>query len=171
MNTTGRSARHLLRSDRWRCVWFDAIAAVFVHDSAGAVVQEHAVDFAARHFRPDARAASRDLAELTASTKAYRKYVMALSTAGASLARPLAWLGLDDARRILQIAPDSDEAWKNLGLIQLFREPRTEPAPRFRAEFDPVIDLSVVRATYCASARGRAGSVRLHHAQVAATGV
>ena len=29
----------LLQSDHWRCVWFDAIAAVFVHDSSGAAVR------------------------------------------------------------------------------------------------------------------------------------
>ena len=43
----------LFRSDHWRCVWFDPIAAVFVHDSNASVVRAHAVDFAARHFRPD----------------------------------------------------------------------------------------------------------------------
>src|SRR5207237_4211635 len=41
----------LLRSAHWRCVWFDAIAAVYVHDSASEAVRAHAVDFAARHFR------------------------------------------------------------------------------------------------------------------------
>ena len=43
----------LMASTHWRCVWFDAIAAVFVHDSLAAVVQKDTVDFAARHFRPD----------------------------------------------------------------------------------------------------------------------
>ncbi len=31
----------LLQSDHWRCMWFDAIAAVFVHDSSGAAVRGH----------------------------------------------------------------------------------------------------------------------------------
>ena len=43
----------LFRSAHWRCVWFDPIVAVFVHDSSASVVNAHAVDFAARHFRPD----------------------------------------------------------------------------------------------------------------------
>src|SRR5262249_12518487 len=43
----------LLRDYHWRCVWFDAIAAVFVHDTATEAVRQHAVDFAARHFRPE----------------------------------------------------------------------------------------------------------------------
>jgi hypothetical protein len=32
----------LLRSTHWRQVWFDAIAAVFVHDTATEAVREHA---------------------------------------------------------------------------------------------------------------------------------
>jgi tetratricopeptide (TPR) repeat protein len=138
----------LLRSVHWRCVGFDAIAAVFVHDSAASVVEHHAVDFAARHFRPDASMLSRPVPELIASAKAFRKYANAASGPGGSLGRPLVWLGLDDARRILATAPDSAEAWKNLGLLEQFREPAGEPAPRFRAVFDPVFDLSIVRATY-----------------------
>src|SRR5207249_725003 len=47
----------LLRSAHWRCVWFDPIAAVYVHDSATEAVRAHAVDFAARHFRGAARGA------------------------------------------------------------------------------------------------------------------
>ena len=43
----------LLGQPHWRCVWFDPIVAVFVHDSAEEAVRSHAVDFAARHFRPD----------------------------------------------------------------------------------------------------------------------
>jgi len=138
----------LLRSAHWRCVWFDAIAAVFVHDSYGQVVRAHAVDFAARHFRPDPRAKSRGIAELTASSKALRKYVTALAGRGGDLARPLVWLGLDDARRVLQKNPDSVEAWKDVGQLELFREPPAQNSPRFRARFDPVFDLAIVRATY-----------------------
>ena len=33
ITTIPRSARRSFGSDHWRCVWFDAIAAVFVHDS------------------------------------------------------------------------------------------------------------------------------------------
>ncbi len=138
----------LLRSAHWRCVWFDAIAAVFVHDSYAKVVRAHEVDFAARHFRPDASKESRGIAELAASSRAFRKYVTALAGRGSILARPLVWLGLDDARRVLQVAPDSMESWKDAGQLQLFREPLAQNSPRFRAQFDPVFDLSIVRATY-----------------------
>jgi len=138
----------LLRSAHWRCVWFDAIAAVFVHDSHADVVRAHAVDFAARHFRPDASNESRGIAELTASAKASRKYVTALAGSGGDLARPLVWLGQGDARGVLRQNPNSLEAWKDLGQLELFREPPAQPGPRFRAPFDPVFDLSIVRATY-----------------------
>jgi len=138
----------LLRSAHWRCVWFDAIAAVFVHDSYANVVRAHAVDFAARHYRPGRPRESRGIAELTASAKAFRKYVTAFAGSGGELARALVWLGQDDARRVLQEKPDSLQAWKDLGQLELFREPPLEHSPRFRAAFDPVFDLSIVRATY-----------------------
>ena len=106
------------------------------------------VDFAARHFRPDPSQESRGIAELAAFSKAFRKYVTALAGRRDALARPLVWLGLDDARRVLQVAPDSIESWKDQGQLQLFREPPAPNSPRFRAMFDPVFDLSIVRATY-----------------------
>jgi tetratricopeptide (TPR) repeat protein len=138
----------LLQSNHWRCVWFDAIAAVFVHDSYAAVVQAHAIDFAAQHFRPDSRPKPRDLAERVALANAYRKYLMTLSRTAPERARPLVWLGLDDARSILRQEPGSFEGWKNLGQIELNRDVAVAPNPRFRMPFDPVFDLSLVRATY-----------------------
>ena len=147
ISTIRRSARTLFRSDHWRCVWFDAIAAVFVHDSFGSEVRADAVDFAARHFRPDPSRESRDRAELIASSKAIAKYVILLGRGRARRTRPLAWLGLDDCRRLLRQEPDSVDGWTNLGVIELFRELPREPVARFRAAFDPIYDLSIVRAT------------------------
>jgi hypothetical protein len=94
----------LMASDHWQCVWFDAIAAVFVHDSYATIVQKHAVDFATRHFRPDPQSEVelRELPELTAWGKAYRSYVQVLAQVRGDLARPLVWLGLADARRCLE---------------------------------------------------------------------
>src|SRR5262249_36583555 len=77
-----------------------------------------------------------------------RKYVTAMAGSSGDLVRALAWLGLDDARSVLRDQPDTFEAWKDLGQLELFRELPAQPAPRFRAPFDPVLDLSVVRATY-----------------------
>jgi tetratricopeptide (TPR) repeat protein len=138
----------LLRSSHWRCVWFDPIAAVFVHDSCAQVVREHAVDFAARHFRPDPATEPRGLAELKASARALRNYVPAIAPVRPSLGRPLAWLGLRYARRVAEQDPGAVDGWKALGEIELLRSPPAKPSPRFRASFDPVLDLSATRATY-----------------------
>jgi tetratricopeptide (TPR) repeat protein len=138
----------LLRSSHWRCVWFDATAAVFVHDSNRAVVEADKVDFAARHFRAEQTSSPDGLVELTASVRALRNYVMFESRVRPDLAQPLVWLGADYARRILRESPDSAEGWKNLALIELFREPSGAPNPRFRQPFDSVFDLSAARATY-----------------------
>ena len=132
----------LFRSAHWRCVWFDAIAAVFVHDSNASIVRANAVDFAARHFRPDPSAESRSVAELTASAKAFRSYAPAVAPPGGELGRPFFWLGLDDARRLLRRVPDSFDAWKLLGQIELFRElSRPSPARGFA--------LRLIRSSIC----------------------
>jgi tetratricopeptide (TPR) repeat protein len=73
---------------------------------------------------------------------------MTLSRTAPERARPLVWLGLDDARSILHQEPGSFEGWKNLGQIELNREAGVAPTPRFRMPFDPVFDLSPVRATF-----------------------
>jgi tetratricopeptide (TPR) repeat protein len=137
----------LFRSDHWRCVWFDAIVAVFVHDSFGSEARADAVDFAARHFNAGPSRDSRDRAELIASSNAIAKYAIVLGAGGGEKTRPLAWLGLDDCRRLLRQEPDSVEGWTNLGVIELFRELPREPGTRLRARFDPINDLSIVRAT------------------------
>jgi tetratricopeptide (TPR) repeat protein len=138
----------LLTSRHWRCAWFDAIAAVFVHDSYAQVVQSYTVDFAARHFRPDPATEPTGRAELKAAARGLRNYVSAISPARPALARPLVWLGLRLARRLVQEEPGSIDGWKALGQLELFRAPPPAPAPRFRAPFDPVLDLSLLRATY-----------------------
>ena len=139
----------LFRSDQWRCVWFDAIAAVFVHKSNGSEVRADAVDLAARHFRPDVSRELRDRDELVASSKAIAKYVMLLGDGDSRRwTRPLAWLGIDDCRGLLRQEPDSLDGWTTLGVIELFRELPPEPVARFRAAFDPIADLSFMRATY-----------------------
>ena len=60
-------------------------------------------------------------------------------------------LGLDYARRIHEADPDSLTGWKLIGQIEAAREPVVEPAnrvQRYRLPFDPVFDLTAVRATY-----------------------
>ena len=127
-----------MRDPHWRCVWFDPIAAVFVHDSATEAVRQHAVNFAARHFRPDPSVESRNVPELIASASGLKTYAMAVASTRANLGRQLVWLGLDDARHILTIDSESAIGWKLSGQIELFREPSPYPSPRFRLPFDPV---------------------------------
>jgi tetratricopeptide (TPR) repeat protein len=136
----------LLASRRWKCIWFDPIVAVFVHDVYSAAVKAHAVDLAARHFRPDPATEPHGLPALLAAAKGVRNY-MNFSAGQSDLTRPLAWLGQDYARRLIATDPDSSEGWKTLGQIELLRETPAQPAPRFRMPFDPVFDLALVRAT------------------------
>ncbi len=138
----------LLRDDHWRCVWFDPISAVFVHDTATEAIRRHAVNFAARHFRPEPSAKSKGIPERMSSAKGLRDYAGAMSSHRVDLIRPLVWLGLDDLRGIVRDVPDSAEAWRLLGQIEFAREPTIIPSPRFRLPYDPVLDLSIVRSTY-----------------------
>ena len=59
----------LLTHPRWRCVWFDPIAAIFVHEAYAGVTQSYTVDFAARHFRPEREDDPKGAAALFASAK------------------------------------------------------------------------------------------------------
>ena len=140
----------MLGSPHWRCVWFDPIVAVFVHDSAEEAVRLHPVDFATRHFRPEATSRDRSLAERAASPRP--------SAIISAASRPIArtWSGRSsgsawtNARGILRDEPDSVVGWKMLGQIEIGRDPAPvpPPSPRYRLPFDPVADLSLVRATY-----------------------
>ena len=140
------SGRALLASRHWKCVWFDPIVAVFVHDSYP-VAKTHAVDFGARHFRPDPATEPQGLAALLAAAKGVRNYLN-FSISRGDVPRPLVWLAEDYARRIVESDPSSIDGWKTLGQVEILREPTSQPVPRFRMPFDPVFDLPLVRATY-----------------------
>ena len=92
---------------------------------------------------------------------------------GASCGGQFTWLGLDDARRILRQIPDSFDGWKFLGQIELFRElVPDQRQPAVSHPFDPVLDLSMVRATYAlrrASELGPRDFSTLHSLQMAMT--
>ena len=72
----------LLGSRHWKCVWFDPMVAVFVHDSYASVVAGHTVDFAARHFRPEPATEPHGFAALLASAKGVRNYLNFSMTRG-----------------------------------------------------------------------------------------
>jgi tetratricopeptide (TPR) repeat protein len=141
----------LLNSQHWRCVYYDALAAVFVHDSLTKVVQEHSVDFMARHYQREANLAPGDPAALAAMARSLRLLGTDCLMRGDNLrSRSLFLLGLDYARKGREVDPRALDGWKNAGLIELFRDliESKEPIPRFRLPFDPVIDLAFARGTY-----------------------
>jgi tetratricopeptide (TPR) repeat protein len=107
----------LLTHPGWRCVYFDALASVFV--PRGTVPDVPTVDFAARHFQqPPA-------ASVPALRGAARREEKALFNLAASLPRgpetawhgriPVLWAALDRAGLALEEAPDRAEAWVVLG--------------------------------------------------------
>lgn len=139
----------LLTSPDWRCVWFDPVAAVFAHVAYGDVVASHAVDFGERHFRPEPSTVPSGTEALLASARGLRNLGGLVTRAGHERAMPLILLGMDHARRAGLAEPDRAEPWRLLGVFETLREPPlVVPAPRFRLPFDPVFDLSAVRATY-----------------------
>jgi tetratricopeptide (TPR) repeat protein len=142
----------LLNSRHWRCVWFDPVACVFVHDSLAKVVEAHGVDFAARHFRREADASTDDPATLAATARALRFIgtQWRFRPDGDAKGKAMLMLGLDYARRLRAVAPGHLDGWKQAGLIEYIRDlmPTEATIARFRLPFDPVFDLSPARATY-----------------------
>ncbi len=136
----------LLASRHWKCVWFDPIVAVFVHDSYPAA-RSGAVDFGSRHFRPDPATEPQGPAALLASAKGLRNYLN-FGLGRGDISRPLVWLAEDHARRLVETDPNAADGWKTLGQVELLREPAAAPVARFRMPFDPVFDLPLVRAVY-----------------------
>lgn len=144
----------ILANPGWRCVWFDPIVAVFIHKSYATAVESHGVDLAARHFVPDPSTEPHGIPALVATARALWTYAGVLQSRGRSdLARPLVLLGLDYSRRIQQIDPGDFNGWKLAGVLESSREPidathASSPVPRYRLPFDPIHDLSMVRATH-----------------------
>ncbi len=142
----------LLGSRQWRCVHFDPIAALFVHESYSVAIASRGVDFLARHFRREADTSLDDEATLAATAQAYRNVASVIRARGGSEAEaaPLILLGLDYARKLRSVDPAGLDGWKQAGLIENLRYtlvgPR--PIPRFRQPFQPTFDLPSVRATH-----------------------
>jgi tetratricopeptide (TPR) repeat protein len=140
----------VLANPGWSCVWFDPIAAVYVHRSYRDVVAAHEVDFAGRHFARDPALDPAGIPALSAMAEALWRYATGLEARGRhAQAQPLVLLGLDHARRVRQAVPESAPGWKLAGKLEVARAPAVPGlAARFRRPFDPVLDLALVRATY-----------------------
>jgi tetratricopeptide (TPR) repeat protein len=142
----------LLGSRGYRCVWFDPIASVFVHESSTQAVRDHAVDFLARHFAHQADAAPDDPATFKAYIRALRgvaTQMIRFPGSGDAQRRALILLGLDYVRRLREVDPTNLDGWKQAGLLESLRDPLPGEAaiPRFRMPFDPTIDLTLIRAS------------------------
>ncbi len=150
----------IMANPSWRCVWFDPIAALFVHRSYSEAVAAHEVDLARRHFIPDPAFEPGGIPALRANARALWTYANVFQGRGRSdLAHGPVLLGLDQARRIRRADPGNLDGWKLVGQLEMVREPAeltpsvsspeaTAAVPRYRLELDPVLDLSPIRATY-----------------------
>lgn len=142
----------LLSSLHWKCVYFDPIAAVFLHDSALAKAGVTPIDFGRRHFEPDPADQPSGVPALLASARALRFIATALVTQGHNdVARPLVLLALDHARRAEQLAPTLPESSKTMGLLAWLREPwllAPQPVKRYRSIFNPALDLDTVTSIF-----------------------
>jgi tetratricopeptide (TPR) repeat protein len=145
----------LLLHPQWHCVYFDALAAVFVPRGSADERAFPTIDFAARHFR---RPTAPSVPERPGA--AFRE-LRALANLGAVLRRhreatwtwriPALLRALDRAPLALQEQPDrAAAAWTLLGNCHWNLVPDlTVPPPSPGASWDPAAALPWAQATYC----------------------
>jgi tetratricopeptide (TPR) repeat protein len=150
------SEAHLLTHPDWRCIYYDALAAVFIHEDRA--VMESAfpptVDFAARHFQERATAPIPNLRRAAAREE------KALANLGASLPPtpeaawrwriPVLLAALDRAGQALDEDPTRAESWILLGnCYRNLRPDLKAPAPTPARAWHPEEGIPWVQATYC----------------------
>lgn len=139
------AATMFIQSD-WSCIWFDGVAAVFVHESYPAAANR--VDFARSHFRAESGAGPMSAEDALVTAKALANLVQVLGPQGhGQIVRPMIVYGMGLARRAREAMPRRFEPWKALAILEALREPPMT-ADRYRRPFDPIYDLSSARATY-----------------------
>ena len=151
---------NVLANPDWRCVWFDPIAAVFVHSSWPAASAP--IDFSERHFRDDRRSATGSSPELMAGSRAARDVAANLSipvidgerTIKRAPRRDLASSLLLNAYGLAHQAASRDggsaDAWKALAQVATLRMAASTSelqSPRYKKPYDPILDLETMRAT------------------------
>ncbi|MFL5244645.1 MAG: tetratricopeptide repeat protein [Gemmataceae bacterium] len=145
----------LLSGPRWRCVYFDALAAVFVQANARERDRRFPTfDPAARHFQ-DPQAPSEPNTAGAAGEEADAAYQI-----GATLGRPgfgarehqIPWLllSLDRTQQALREDPESAAAWITRGNcfgMLLFDNERAPVGPH--EDWDPTLSLGWAQSTFC----------------------
>jgi hypothetical protein len=144
----------LLASPHWRCVYFDAVAAVFLRRDARKTLEQAypTIDFAARHFRrpasppkpvePDAAYHEALVLERVGSILAHRP------VSPWSLQIPMSLVAIDRAREEIARSPAAAGPWMVLGhaALALATERRFDLAGAGVA-WDPGDDLPWAQAT------------------------
>jgi tetratricopeptide (TPR) repeat protein len=146
----------LLSHPRWRCIYFDEIASVFVTRTGRNSVPTLADhDFMAAQFAGDTKAPSSvDLKAAAAEATALLGLSHALRKRPGDPWRrriPILICASDLTRSVLSGDRVNPAAWwRQLGLIQWETTPDlTRPPPRPSDAWDPAIGLSWARATFC----------------------
>ncbi len=140
----------LLASGDWRCVYWDELAGVYVHQSYREVVERDEVVFGAAHFARGGDLESLSLADAATAARGGRNVASGLSARRRDdLAAPIIWEAMDHARRAFVSTTEAAEAWKMFAhLVNLTGRAGPEASGRYRRPFDPLLDLATLRATY-----------------------
>jgi tetratricopeptide (TPR) repeat protein len=144
----------LLAEPRWRCVFFDEVASVFLDGRRNDLEAPYpTIDFAARHFlaRPEERAA-RGLAEAFSESRGYAGVGAALAareTATWSQRAPILLLAGARAREALAIRSNEAKVWMTLGSALWSLSEDLAPGPAGPAQaWDAARGLAVAEAIY-----------------------
>jgi len=145
----------LLAHPRWRCVYFDALASIFIpRDSETLACNAPTVDFVDRHFTEPV---SRPVPDVRGAAGREQKALFNLT---ASLPRspelfwrdraPLLWVALDRARVALGEDPSRPDVWVLLGNCYWNLNPDLMAKPLTPAEpWIPERGVYWAQATYC----------------------
>ncbi len=139
----------LLTSDRWRCVWFDAVAGVYVPAGEATMGADDGVDFGARYFSTDRTVARVSPAQAESFYKVGRDLVA--PGANSSLGRLLLLLAAASIRETtLPLTMSSASAQLVAGTsLGLFGYPDAKTSIR---DWQPESTLAAARARYVLNA-------------------
>jgi tetratricopeptide (TPR) repeat protein len=140
---------HLLMHPRWRCVYCDALACVFVRDDAASDFPT--LDFAARHFHQRAQPSVPPLpGSAFREEKALFNLAASLPPSPTAAWRwrvPVLLVALDRAQMALDAEPTRADVWVALGNIHWRLDPDSRTAPP-----SPTDPWSLERSIYLAQA-------------------